>query len=102
MLETESLIVFQQAPLGETPATSLANSNVNNGDAFDATLTGASFFSGDIETLSNGSYRMVKGAEKSTVISWLSMDPIKISCEKDLCVVTDLRTKQSVHAQRKE
>jgi len=83
------------------PVSASGNRDVPKSSASEATLTGSDFQSGDIETLSNGSYRITRSAEKMTVALWESPDKVRIECEGNECIVTDLRTGESVHARRK-
>lgn len=65
-----------------------------------ATLTGADFFSGSVETLADGSYRITKSAERQAVIAWQPSDKLQIECPDDQCVITDSRTGTSVHVKK--
>ncbi|MDE3105961.1 MAG: hypothetical protein KGK08_12370 [Acidobacteriota bacterium] len=73
---------------------------VANSSSVEATLTGSDFQSGNIETLSNGSYRVTRSAEKMTILLWESPDKVRIECQGNECTATNLRTGESVHIQR--
>jgi hypothetical protein len=66
-----------------------------------ARLTGRDFVTGEVETLDEGSFQVTKKAEYMTLMGWEPADNIKIACVGKSCVLTDLRTQESVHATAK-
>lgn len=64
-------------------------------------ITGADGFTGDIETVDKGSFRVTRHAEQKTLFYWDSMDPVTISCRPEGCLLTNVRTAQSVHVKQK-
>lgn len=65
-------------------------------------LTGTDAFSGRIETLDQGSFSVTKQAEQMTLAGWFAPDEVELSCKQTSCLVTDLRTHQSVHAEKRK
>jgi hypothetical protein len=64
-------------------------------------LTGSNFITGNVETLDRGSFQVTKQAEFFTLAGWKPADGISINCSSKQCVLTDLRTDESVHAMLK-
>ena len=64
-------------------------------------LTGSDFLTGEVETLDRGSFQVTKKAEFFTLGHWKPADDISLRCNNKQCVLTDLRTDESVHAMLK-
>jgi hypothetical protein len=66
-----------------------------------AQLTGADILTGEVETLNSGSFKVLKSAEYMTLLGWTSPDELRLSCKGSLCVLTNLRTGESVHVRKR-
>ncbi len=66
-----------------------------------AQITGADFSTGEVETVDAGSFKVLKSAEYMTLLGWRSPDEISLSCKGPMCVLTNLRTEESVHARKR-
>jgi hypothetical protein len=64
-------------------------------------LTGKDFTTGEIETLDQGSFKVVRKAEYETLVGWEPPDIVSLSCKQKACVLTNLRTQESVHAEKR-